>query len=237
MCGRSINSHRDGQQLCVWVGAVVWSYGKGVREDGRWRSLVARGRNTGPGPLTLTISFQTHTTFFYAWNKTGDLRNVQGAHFRISKVDEDHIRATGWSAFTIIIEEKAAWTLLMALFHCMVWHGTVQYGSLLGVFPLGLQYMGPGTFFSTTSAEVPSDPYHYQNVICKLYWSLIGRRKSSLLRYWTCNTRPNILDPLDLNQHSQWRIGRNFCLNKRTFLYEPKNGCFVVCDTEWKSLI
>ncbi len=27
----------------------------------------------------------------------------------------------------------------------------------------------------------------------------------------------------DLNQHSQRRIGRNFCLNKHTFLYQPKN--------------
>ncbi len=31
----------------------------------------------------------------------------------------------------------------MALFHCMVRHGTVQYGSLLGGFPLGTV---PGTF-------------------------------------------------------------------------------------------
>ncbi len=102
-------------------------------------------------------------------------------------------------------------------------HGTartVQYGSLLQGFPLGTV---PGTwyFFSTTSAEVPSDPYRYQNVTCKLYWSLIGRRKSSLLRHWTCDTRPKIYT-LDLNQHSQRRIGRNFCLNKRTFLYQPK---------------
>ncbi len=32
---------------------------------------------------------------------------------------------------------------LMALFHCMVRHGTVQYGSLLQGFPLGTV---PGTF-------------------------------------------------------------------------------------------
>ncbi len=116
---------------------------------------------------------------------------------------------------------------LMVLFHCMVRHGTVRYGSLLGGFPLGTV---PGTwyFFSTTSAEVPSDPYRYQNGTCKLCWSLIGRRKSSLLRHWTCDTRPNI-DPLDLNQHSQRRIGRNFCLNKRTFLHQPQNSSVVVC--------
>ncbi len=34
-------------------------------------------------------------------------------------------------------------TSLMALFHCMVRFGTVQYGSLLGGFPLGTV---PGTF-------------------------------------------------------------------------------------------
>ncbi len=69
-------------------------------------------------------------------------------------------------------------------------HGTARYGSLLGGFPLGTV---PGTwyFFSTTSAEVPSVPYRYQNVTCKLCWSLIGRRESSLLRHWTCDTRPS----------------------------------------------
>ncbi len=105
----------------------------------------------------------------------------------------------------------------MALFHCMVGHGTVH---TLGVFHWVL-YLVPGTFFSITSAGVPSDPYRYQNVTCKLYWSLIGQRKSSLLRHWTCDTRPNI-DLLDLNQYSQRKIGR-------TFLYQPKNVCFVVC--------
>ncbi len=113
---------------------------------------------------------------------------------------------------------------VMALFHCMVRHG-----SLLGGFPLGTV---PGTwcFFSTTSAEVPSDPYRYQNVTCKLCWSLIGRERIVLLRHWTCDTRfSSTADPLDLNQHSQRRIGRNFCLNKRTFLYKPQNSSVVVC--------
>ncbi len=107
----------------------------------------------------------------------------------------------------------------MVLFHCMVLQGTVRYGSLLGGFPLGTV---PGTwyFFSMTSAGVPSDPYRYQNVTCKLCWSLIGRRESSLLRHWTCDMGP--IDPLDLNQHSQRRIGR-------TFLYQPQNSSVVVC--------
>ncbi len=56
-------------------------------------------------------------------------------------------------------------------------HGTARYSSLLWGFPLGTV---PGTFFSTTSVEVPSEPNHYQNVTCKLCWSLIGQRKSSL---------------------------------------------------------
>ncbi len=101
----------------------------------------------------------------------------------------------------------------MALFHCMVRRGTVRYGSLLGGFPLGTV---PGTryFFSTTSVEVPCEPYRYQNVTCKLYWSLIGRRESSLLRQWTCDTRPSYLD---LNQHSQRGIRRSIWLNKRNF--------------------
>ncbi len=42
-------------------------------------------------------------------------------------------------------------------------------------------------------------------------------------------TQDPTIDPLDLNQHSQRRIRRNFCLNKCTFLYQPKNSRFVVC--------
>ncbi len=63
-------------------------------------------------------------------------------------------------------------------------HGMARYSSLLGGFPLGTV---PGTwyFFSTTSAGAPSNPYRYQNVTYKLYWSLIGRRKSPLLHHRT----------------------------------------------------
>ncbi len=96
-----------------------------------------------------------------------------------------------WLGDCALFAQNWPWVLgtQMALFHCMVRHGTVQYGSLLGGFPLGTV---PGTwsFFSTTSAGVPSDPYRYQNVTCKLYWSLIGRRKSSLLRHWTGTRDP-----------------------------------------------
>ncbi len=57
---------------------------------------------------------------------------------------------------------------LVALFQC---YGTARYGSVrftFGGFPLGTV---PGTWYfsSTTSAGVPSDPYRYQNVACKLY--------------------------------------------------------------------
>ncbi len=130
-------------------------------------------------------------------------------------------------------------------------HGTARFGWVR--FTFGGFSTGYSTwyFFSTTLAGVPSDAYRYQNVTSKLYWSLIGRRESSLLRHWTCDTRPNIYPP-DLNQHSQRWIGRNF-------LYQQKNSCFVVCwgisdvplvdsrgadparawwgDAEWKSLM
>ncbi len=47
-------------------------------------------------------------------------------------------------------------------------HGTARYGSVR--FTFGGFSTGYCTwyFFSTTSAGVPSDPYHYQNVTCKL---------------------------------------------------------------------
>ncbi len=48
-------------------------------------------------------------------------------------------------------------------------HGTARYGSVR--FTFGGFSTGYCTwyFFSTTSAEVPSEPYRYQNVMCKLY--------------------------------------------------------------------
>ncbi len=85
------------------------------------------------------------------------------------------------------------------------WYGSVRF--TFGGFSTGYSTW---YFFITTSAVVPSDPYRYQNVTCKLYWSLIDRRESSLLRHWTCDMRP--IDPLDLNQHRQRRIGCNFCI-------------------------
>ncbi len=116
----------------------------------------------------------------------------------------------------------------MALFHCMVRHGTVRYGSLLGGFPLGTV---PGTwyFFSTTSAEVPRDPYRYQNVTCKLCWSLIGRRKSSLLRHWTWDARPSSTAlPVRFKSSQPAKDRTQLLFKQRTFLHQPQNSSVVV---------
>ncbi len=110
--------------------------------------------------------------------------------------------------------------------------GTARYGTVrftFGGFPLGTV---PGTwyFFSTTSVEVPSSRTVTKTWRVNLCWSLNGRRKSSLLRPTELrHETPSTALPLDLNQHSQRRIGRNFCLNKRTFLHQPQNSSVVVC--------
>ncbi len=118
---------------------------------------------------------------------------------------------------------------LLALFHCMVRHGTVQYGSLLGGFPLGTV---PGTwyFFSTTSVEVPSSRTVTKTwrVNSADHW-LAGENLPYCVTELATRDPPLQPDPLDLNQHSQGRIRRNFCLNKRTFLHQPQIICFIVC--------
>ncbi len=119
--------------------------------------------------------------------------------------------------------------LLLALFHCMVRHGTVRYGSLLGGFPLGTV---PGTwyFFSTTSVEVPSSRTVTKTwrVNSADHW-MAGENRHYCVTELATRDPPLQPDPLDLNQHSQRRIGRNFCLNKRTFLHQPQNSSVVVC--------
>ncbi len=117
----------------------------------------------------------------------------------------------------------------MALFHCMVRHGTVRYGSLLGGFPLGTV---PGTwyFFSTTLVEVPCEPYRYQNVTCKLCWSLIGRRKSSLLRHWTCDTRPSSTAlPARFKSAPPAKDRTQLLFKQMHLLHQPQNSSVVVC--------
>ncbi len=108
---------------------------------------------------------------------------------------------------------------LLALFHCMVRHGTVRYGSLLGGFPLRTV---PSTwyFFSTTSVEVPCKQYRYQNVTCKLCWSPIGRRKSPLLRHWTCDTRPSSTALPARFKSAQPAKDRTQLLFKQTHIFE-----------------
>ncbi len=117
----------------------------------------------------------------------------------------------------------------MALFHCMVRHGTVRYGSLLGGFPLGTV---PGTwyFFSTTSVEVPSSRTVTKTwrVNSADHW-MAGENRHYCVTELATRDPPLQSNPLDLNQHSQRRIGRNFCLNKRTFLHQPQNSSVVVC--------
>ncbi len=109
------------------------------------------------------------------------------------------------------------WLALLALFHCMVRHGTVRYGSLLGVFPLGTV---PGTwyFFSTTSVEVPSSRTVTKTwrVNSADHWMAGENRHYCVTELATRDPSSTAL-PARFNQHSQRRIGRNFCLNKRTF--------------------
>ncbi len=72
------------------------------------------------------------------------------------------------------------------------WYGTVRYGTVhfWGVFHWVL-YLVPDTFLVPLRSRFHASRYRYQNVTCKLCWSLNGRRKSSLLRHWTCDTRPS----------------------------------------------
>ncbi len=72
-------------------------------------------------------------------------------------------------------------------------HGTARYGSIQ--FTFGRFSTGYSTWYFFSTAKVPSDPYRYQNVTCKRYWSLIGRRKilitaSLNLRHETQHIRP-----------------------------------------------
>ncbi len=58
------------------------------------------------------------------------------------------------------------WPSLMALFHCMVRHGTVRYSSLLGGFPLGTV---PGTFLVPPQPRFQAIRTVTKTVTCKLY--------------------------------------------------------------------
>ncbi len=107
------------------------------------------------------------------------------------------------------------------------WYGTVRYGSLLGGFPLGTV---PGTFL------VPPQPGFQANRTVTKMWRvnsadhwLAGEHRHYCVTELASRDPPLQSYPLDLNQHSQRRIGRSFCLNKRTFLHQPQNSSVVVC--------
>ncbi len=114
----------------------------------------------------------------------------------------------------------------MALFHCTVRFGTVHFW---GFFHWVL-YLVPGTFL------VPPRPgFQAIRTVTKTWrvnstdhW-LAGENRHYCVTELATRDPPLQPDPLDLNQHSQRRIGRNFCLKKRTFLYQSKNSSVVVC--------
>ncbi len=105
-------------------------------------------------------------------------------------------------------------------------HGTVHFW---GVFHWVL-YLVPDTFL------VPLRPrFQAIRTVTKTWrvnsadhW-LAGENRHYCVTELATRDPPLQPDPLDLNQHSQRRIGRNFCLNKRTFLHQPQNSSVVVC--------
>ncbi len=114
------------------------------------------------------------------------------------------------------------------------WYGTVQFGTVhfWGDFHWVL-YLVPGTFL------VPPQPRFQANRTVTKTWRvnstdhwlerIVFTASLNLnTEHWTRDP-PLQPYPLDLNPHSQRRIGRNFCLNKRTFLHQPQIICFIVC--------
>ncbi len=109
------------------------------------------------------------------------------------------------------------------------WYGMVRFGTVhfWGDFPLGTV---PGTFL------VPPQPRFQANRTVTKTWRvnstdhwLAGENRLYCVTELVTRDPPVQPYPLDLNQHSQRRSGRNFCLNKRTFLYQPQIICFIVC--------
>ncbi len=112
-------------------------------------------------------------------------------------------------------------------FHWSEW--SCRNSLSMGGFPLGTV---PSTwyFFSTTSVEVPSSRTVTKTwrVNSADHW-MAGENRHYCVTELATRDPPLQFYPLDLNQHSQRRIGRNFCLNKRTFLHQPQNSSVVVC--------
>ncbi len=114
----------------------------------------------------------------------------------------------------------------MALFHCMVRYGTVHFW---GVFHWVL-YLVPDTFLVPLRSRLQAS-----RTVTKTWrvnsadHRLAGENRLYCVTELATRDPPLQPYPLDLNQHSQRRIGRNFCLNKRTFLHQPQNNSVVVC--------
>ncbi len=110
------------------------------------------------------------------------------------------------------------------------WYGTVRYSTVhfWGVFHWVL-YLVPDTFLvplrSRFHRAVPLPKRDVKTLLITDWPEKIVITVTEL----ATRDPPLQLDPLDLNQHSQRRIGRNFCLNKRTFLHQPQNSSVVVC--------
>ncbi len=111
------------------------------------------------------------------------------------------------------------------------WYGTVRYGTVhfWGVFHWVL-YLVPDTFLVPLRSR-----FHASRTVTKTWrvnsadhW-LAGENRHYCVTELATRDPPIQSYPLDLNQHSQRRIGRNFCLNKRTFLHQPQNSSVVVC--------
>ncbi len=111
------------------------------------------------------------------------------------------------------------------------WYGTVRYGTVhfWGVFHWVL-YLVPDTFLVPLRSR-----FHASRTVTKtwrvnsaVHW-LAGENRHYCVTELATRDPPLQPDPLDLNQHSQRRIGRNFCLNKRKFLHQPQNSSVVVC--------
>ncbi len=111
------------------------------------------------------------------------------------------------------------------------WYGTVRYGTVhfCGVFHWVL-YLVPDTFLVPLRSR-----FHASRTVTKTWrvnsadhWLAWENRHYCVTELATRDP-PLQSYPLDLNQHSQRRIGRNFCLNKRTFLHQPQNSSVVVC--------
>ncbi len=111
------------------------------------------------------------------------------------------------------------------------WYGTVRYGTVhfWGVFHWVL-YLVTDTFLVPLRSR-----FQASRTVTKTWrvnsadhW-LAGENRHYCITELATRDPPLQPYPLDLNQHSQRRIGRNFCLNKRTFLHQPQNSSVVVC--------